>query len=285
MQDDFIGEIIRGQSPEGAFPSALHIKGREFIDWNGFITALVLRAVSSLPDFSRRSDSRRLALDFLERCESSSLPGAFGFWPEGRRPGFISPLPADADDTSIITLELLKHDRIGLNRAREVALKRLLPHRLRQVRQPSPPWIRSGVFLTWLSSSSLNVVDCCVNANVVAMLAFLDLDNMPGFVEASGMIEDAVRWAGSSKYRFQLITPFYPDPQEMIYALIHAIDCGADQLGNALSILEQNEWLQKRPGEDSFKDLPVCGSAYGRIFWSSGLLQEVRRKVEFERSD
>ena len=282
-EEELFRSVLEGQSPEGAFYSTIHYGDRRYTDWNGFTTAQMIRAFNRIPESEPLKNARNRALDFLMKCESSVHPGAFGFWPKGANPSWIQELPEDADDTSIITLELLRHGCIDLKRAREIAIKVILPYRVREIRQPSPPWIRRGVFLTWLRAGGFNVIDCCVNANVVSLLAYVRLNHLPGFNEACEMIEYAIQWAGSSKSRFQSILPFYPHPAEFIYAIQNAVECGADQLEDSLSLLKKPAWKPEN-GDDAFAaDLPICGSAYGHIIWTSRVLQ-IARKLSKRKS-
>src|SRR5262245_1157470 len=99
------------QEPDGSFPSDVTAPSGTFTDRNGFTAARVLRALRGLPHEPALDRLRARTLDFLERCCSSTIPGAFGFWPADARPAWAELVPADIDDTAIITVELLRHQR------------------------------------------------------------------------------------------------------------------------------------------------------------------------------
>jgi hypothetical protein len=138
------------------------------------------------------------------------------------------------------------------------------------------------VFLTWLDTDDgRTTVDCCANANVVALLAFIGLTEAPGYAAACRMIEDGIRWAGDDWKRARVLTPYYPHPGELRYAVEHAIQCGSRALAEAGFLLQRAEWAQIHPCPWS----PICGSAYGGVFWTSPVLQAVRRFQRQWRSE
>ena len=276
---DLLSPIIAGQSPTGAFLSTVNIRGRSYPDWNSFTTAQVLRALNGAVESTDLATLRERALNFLLRCESPVLPGAFSFWPKGFHPSWIYELPEDADDTAVIGIELARQGCLDRKTLCKIACKVLVSHRLRRIHSPAPPWLRPGVFLTWLRQGPRpNVVDCCVNANVAAFLAYAGLQHLPGFQEACEMIEAGIRWAGSSWSRARSLVPFYPHPIELFYAVAHAVQCGAEPLAMSLDLMHGLEWATEE--KDTLRDdRPICGSAYGHIIWTSSVLQTARKIV------
>ena len=263
------------QTASGAFTSRIVFGEREEDDANGFVTALVLRHLPALPELDALS---RRALDFLERCESTSLPGAFGFWPVGERPAWAGRVPTDIDDTAIMNLELARHARRSREAAQRVVYERLMPSLLSEVTQPAPPWIIPLVFPTWLAEGShrQNPVDCCVNANVVALMRWCGLTALPGYQEACAMIDAALAWAGDDMMRLTTLTPYYPNPQELLYALSHAVACGVKELGQAharLSTLMARHLVPPR------LQGVVCGNAYRGPYWVCPALEALRARV------
>jgi hypothetical protein len=245
-------------------------------DANALVTGLALRALRPLMPGARDGTSlaadRDRALDFLETCQSRELPGAFRFWPSGRLPAWANEIPDDADDTAICALELVHYGRRPASFLAEVAYHVLIHRRVRFIDQPAPVWLRQGAFLTWLSPEPrANVVDCCVNANVVATLASAGLGHLPGYRQACEMIQAAIEWAGNSLPRFRSITPFYPHPAELALALDHAVGCGAVELRDASSVLREK--LPSWPTNDL---TPVCSRAYGGIIWTAPALHRAR---------
>lgn len=128
--DSILKSILNNQSPIGAFPSVICSGDKRHPDWNGFTTAKVIRALRAVPESDLLNNSRQLALDFLKRCESPEKPGAFRFWPKGMQPGWIPELPLDANDTSIILIEMVRNKRIDIHAAQMIARCVLFPHRL-----------------------------------------------------------------------------------------------------------------------------------------------------------
>ena len=266
-----VQRLLAEQYSNGAFRSTVFLHDRKLDDYNGFVTAQVLRAISTRLEPQSPVMSR--ALDFLERCAYPMPQGSFGFWPREKVPAWMpAPLPPDADDTAVIALELGRAGRRTMAELREIACNALVTCRAGRLPAPRPPWIREGVFLTWLRPGPGNVVDCVVNANVIALLAFCGLWRVPGFEQAVTLIENALDWAGPSLERAQTITPFYPDPSELLHAVRQAVSCGAVQLLDAQEKLERLPWGQSRSGAE----VVACGSAYGEIQWHSELLGQLR---------
>jgi hypothetical protein len=192
------------------------------------------------------------------------------------QPSWIPELPPDADDTAIILIEMVRNNRIDLHMARIIARSVLLPHRLMEVPDPAPQWIRVGAFLTWLRPGPFNVVDCCVNTNVIALLSYLGLDDLEGFDETCEMIEGGIRWSRGLGFQTRTLTPFYPHPAEFAYAVEHAIECGARQLEESLELMRELGWVQENDDENSDKR-PICGNAYAGDIWYSRVLDIARK--------
>lgn len=268
------------QSPTGAFKSTISGDIGPCLDWNGFMTALVIRTLGRVPINAQPIDSIQLGLKFLYQCESSTYPGAFGFWPPGQNNPRVASLPEDADDTAVIALELAKWGYLTCKDLVNIACKALIPHRLHYRKQLSPSWIRSGVFLTWLRQTDVaNVIDCCVNANVVALLAYANLHHLPGYREACEMIEAGIRWAGNDLKRAKTLTPFYPHPVELTEAVQHAVTCGAKELIPSLTHLQSFPWALPQTSQMLTLERPICSSAYGSTLWRCEVLQRVRQHV------
>lgn len=271
--------LLREQSSSGAFRSFVHTRGAAVEDWNGFTTALVLRALARVTT-GPLAAARERALDFLESCESPAKPYAFGFWPRSLRPKWVGDLPEDCDDTAVCALELRRAGRRGSDFAKRVACLALVRHRLQSLDPPSPPWLRPGVFLTWLRAGHhSSIVDCCANANVAAFLASEGLQHLPGYAEACAMIEDALAWAGDSLARARAIVPFYPNPRELFYAVEHAFGAGASELGPTLAVLRGRAW--NRDPDDS-REPVICGNANGSVCWTSPAVRMARKFASSE---
>lgn len=275
-EDTILKSILGSQDPTGAFPSVIFSGNRRYSDLNGFTTSQVLRALRDVPESYPLDNARLLALDFLKRCESQEKPGAFCFWPRGTQPGWIPQLPPDADDTSIILIEMLRSKLIDVSTARKIARSVLLPHRLMEVPDPAPPWVRKGAFFTWLRPGQSNIVDCCVNVNVIALFSYLGLKDLSGFNEIYEMIEEGIRWSKGLSFQAHTLTPFYPHPAEFAYAVEHAIECGAKQLEESFGLMRDFGWIQDYDDRDS-EEKPICGNAYSGDAWYSQALDTARK--------
>lgn len=257
------------QAVDGSFPSMVLEKGTlSFVDHNACITGLVVRALGreALPPKLHRAKER--ALDYLEACERSALPGAFGFWPESSQPG----RPGDTDDTSIAGVELYRHGRRSRDWLRHVALRVLLAFRVQPTEEMRPEWIRVGAFLTWMRPSPANVVDALVNANVAALFALAGLRHVSAYSAAVATVESAIAWTMGSLSRARMVAPYYAHPVEFYYTLDHAVGCGAAELQPAVRLLERWFWRDERLEENR----PVCCAPYGETVWIAPALQLAR---------
>ena len=265
--------MCQQQSENGAFRSLLHWEDASYEDWNCFTTGLVLRHARGELD----SAVRERAFDFLLQCRRPG--GAFGFWPIDKQPSVIrETLPPDCDDSSIAAIELALGGRWGRSEIRQLVFETIVKNRLPCFDEPAPPWLRPGVFLTWLGPDSRNrTVDCCANANVIALLAFGELTHVPGYAEACQMIEAGIRWAGDDPVRARSLTPYYPDPGELRYAIDHAVKCGSQALEESHRLLRHTTWARLRPRAN----VPICSNAYGGAFWTSPVLQSARQNNSY----
>ncbi len=235
--------------------------GRWVRDDNGFVTALAVR-------------ERRLAghpvpgewLDELDRCRRPD--GSYGFWPVGAAPDWAPELPSDSDDTAVMLLELVLAGRVGREEARRVACRTVGSQRLRRVLDPGPPWLRRGMFTTWHRRRDLDLVDLTAVANVLALLHALGLRRIPGVEESLAALGAAVAWAGSSVPRWESLSPFYPEPDELARALAHATACGAPGLADGARAARE---VCARRDPDV-----VCSMAYGPPTWHSPELAALR---------
>lgn len=268
--DTIVGEVIATQAANGAFPSTMIEDGVARSDDNGFVTAQVLRTLGPLTARPELARSVARALDFLETCEDPRHPGAYRFWTSETRPARVPVYPADADDTAVISMELFRHGRRDLTALRRTALTTLFAHRIARHHAPPAAWVLPGTFWTWLSDDfGYNVVDCTVNANVVALFAVAGLTELPCYTAACTMINRAVAAAAGDARLTRLLSPYYPHAGELWLAVRAAVASGADPLRPSLADLA----AFARPAA---VDEPVFCSAYGRVTWHSPLLQRLR---------
>jgi hypothetical protein len=272
LSADLVEEVVASQSATGAFPSTMTEDGVARPDENGFVTAQVLRTLGPHTANPRLRRTVERALDFLEDCEDPNHAGTYRFWTDANRPPHVPVYPADADDTAVISLELFRHGRLDLGALRRTVLTALFPHRVPGHIKPPASWVVPGVFWTWLSDDfGYNVVDCAVNANVVALLAAAGLTHLPCYAAACSMIANGLAAAGGDEYLTRLLSPYYPHPGELSLAVNAAVAAGADRLRLCLPALEV--WTV------AVADRPVFCSAYGRVTWQAPLLQRLRLAV------
>jgi hypothetical protein len=266
------------QHQDGAFPSVMARPHGSIADRNGFTAALVVRALRHVPLEDWRTIRER-ALGFIEACRSPRVDGAFGFWPHDARPPWASSVPADVDDTALMLAELLRYGRVTVKEVRRTIAGVASAHRV----PPSgagerPPWIAAGSFYTWLSPAghhpahrAVNVVDCCVNANMAALIAMAGARTLPGFAEAIRTVVDGVAWAGEHGPRLSSLTPFYPSPFSLLEAIDHAVECGASGLEPAQRQLRRLTETQLDAAAG------VCRGAYARAVWQCQAVEIARR--------
>src|SRR5215213_502409 len=223
------------------------------------------------------SDIRERLLDWVWTCRSTSVPGAFGFWPDHTRPQWASAVPADVDDTAIMLAELLRYRRLDRIEVLRSVCGTVVPYRVLDSDAATlPPWIVPGSFFTWITpvtsarTRSINLVDCCVNANVVALISLLDAKHLPGYDAAVQTVLNGIEWAGKDERRLSSITPFYPSVRSLVEAIEHAIECGADGLRAGLT------QLMSAPPEILNADAGCCRSAYGKSVWHAPAIDVAR---------
>lgn len=255
----------------GCVPSTVTLGGgRRLPDRNGFVTALAARALRR-----RGLPVPPAMLDVLAACRSTA--GGFRFWPIGARPAWAPELPDDADDTGIMTLELLHAGRLDRAEARRIACLTIGRHRVRSFGPRPSGWRRAGVFATWhRPGSEADLIDCTATANALALFAALGLWHLSGVDAAAAMLADAVGWAGGDAERARSLSPFYPEPGELVDALAHAVESGAAPLGEVLAAARQAPW--GRPDDDPEGARAICSSPYGAVLWHAPALAGFRRR-------
>lgn len=255
---------------DGLLPSVVVIDGVKHPDFNGFITVLGIRALrlaGRLPPPTM--------LNALEACRSEQ--GGFRFWPSSHHPHWAPELPDDADDTALMTLELFHSGRLSRDNARRIACLSLVRNRVRRIEGLGPVWRRVGVFKTWArDATKTDLIDCTANANVLALLATLDLLHLPGVMETCAMMESALDFAGDDASRAASLSPFYPNPAELVLALDHAVRCGARQVAGLAEQAAGSSWGHDATRRARDPDCAICCSPYGDTLWYAPELVKLR---------
>jgi hypothetical protein len=170
-------------------------------------------------------------------------------------------------------LELTLAGRISRTEARSVACHTVGTRRLARVLDPGPPWLRRGMFTTWhRRGRDVDLVDLTAVTNVLALLYSLGLERIPGVKESLVGLAAGLEFAGSSTARWQSLSPFYPEPDELARALDHATHCGIPGLAEAARTARR---ICPRQSPDA-----VCSMAYGPPTWHSPTLAAIRRRPD-----
>lgn len=269
---ELLSRVLGAQTKSGAFPSIAQLPGGPVVDENAFVTALVLDILSHDKSSPEIAAACRRGVDFLLRCESPGLPGAFSFYPVNGQPDWIQELlPPDADDTALCALALYSAGYWPQDKLRHVVWEVLSHHRLQQ-KPDGAPWFQAGVYPTWLDSRrQRNPIDICVNINVATLMrkSTVDKTYYQGIMD---LAEAALKWAGADRERLQKIMPFYPHVAELGFAIQRALSAGVSGAEGLW------ELFNKLPAEicESDVDTPVCCSIGTGVVWVSPALQMAR---------
>jgi hypothetical protein len=263
-------QILESQSVSGAFPSTVTHHGVTMSDENCFVTALIVYELLRLDDAAVSGAIDR-ALVFLESCRG---PCGFHFYPPGKEPEWMGVrLPPDADDTALLARILYETGRLTLSEVTQLADTALEPHRQHYNPDPIAGWVHAGCYRTWLSHKQRpNPVDCCVNANVAALLAVIGRQESAGYRAACATVTNGIEWAGGIDWRLTLLTPYYPHPAEFFYSIERGIDAGIKEFRE---ITSPAGWSGT---------LPCAGSLDRKTWWTSPELQALRNNRSTRRS-
>jgi hypothetical protein len=268
---------LLGLQEDGLFECDLSGGGLCGPDRNGFVTAQVLRALGPKGRALLGPRAHGEAFDALAACRNP-LTGGFRFWPMGRRPDWAPDLPDDSDDTSLMAVLLWRAGRISRDDLRRTACRTVVSHRLAATVQPGPAWPRVGAFKTWMRPGiAPDMVDCTVNANVLAMLAASGLRAVPGYADACSMIEDAVLWAGEDEDRAGTLSPLYPQAGELALAVEAAVADGVKELRAVMAAMDVSPLWRVLRARSCGAEPVVCGSPYGLVRWTSRAVGVARR--------
>lgn len=270
-------QVVASQLPSGAFPSTVHFADRHVADENGFVTALVLNELSRFDEDALVRQAIERGLEFLVRCEVPGRDGHFCFYPIDAHPVWMTTrLRPDADDTALFAVLLARYGRRPQSFLAEVVNTVLSPFQMLYLSERSKPWYRCPVYFTWLDERLWpNDIDCCVNVNVLTLI-HRSGTVAAGRPEIVAMIHRALDWAGESIERATILSPWYPHPIELYYAVNRAVRSGVEELQSAAAVLRDLAWVKgyRRAG---ITETPICGSADRRFVWTSEVLQLARQ--------
>jgi len=273
-------KVLSSQAPSGAFYATVMHLGKQFQDENGFVTCLILRELAKISRNREVDVAIEKGLDFLGRCANHQQPNAFHFYPPDQKPNGLAwgKVPR-ADDTALFTMALVKHGYMTYEEGNRVVDEVLDPHRLENLPESISPWIHQGSYKTWLDANRCpNRVDCCVNANIAALLKMMGREDHSGYQAAVATVVDGVRHAVRSPSMTTFLSPYHPDPCEMVHAMARAAEMGVVEFEKPLLHLAQSRLkpMRRRSGLK-----PICGSGDGKTLWFSHTLQVARNMTRF----
>ena len=265
--------IREQQSKAGSFKSQVCMKDTVYEDYNGFVSALILRELIE-QDTCLYEQSIDLARRYLAHYEAHNGFQGYRFWTLESWPRWAPELPADSDDTSVIALELAKSGYITIPELAGMIEASLLRCQIK-THTHFPVWVRKGAFRTWIDDRKPgNPVDCCVNINILALFAFANFKDITGYQEIIAMLYDAFEWSGESQEKFRSLALFYPDLKMFVYTIDNAIACGCSELE------ELKHLIQKKPFWPDMLDgnpIDICSNANRKYIWRSLLFDRLFR--------
>ncbi|MEO0776358.1 MAG: hypothetical protein AAF146_07330 [Bacteroidota bacterium] len=265
--------LERYQLPNGAFPATVRTPNQQsFTDANAFVTAQVLRC---LDDDREIEPYLTRALDFLESCAVGER--RFAFWPREGHPEWMREerLAADVDDTAIVAEVLYRYGRWG----REdllATVAELNKFCLTKLPKSAAPWLRRGVYLTWMDHrAKLNLVDACANTNVLIALFLAGKRGTLRYRAILEMLRAALEGTGDDYGELRKVIPYYAHPAEWARTLAYGVDRGMVELVPLLATLER-QWPRPPEGRSG----PLYCRHDGHFIWTSTCLSKVRSHLK-----
>ncbi|MGH3692917.1 MAG: hypothetical protein ACRDRX_02750 [Pseudonocardiaceae bacterium] len=277
MSDQSLETLLALQRPSGAFPSTVSEGPDHIDDETCFVTASVALCLIELTNAgsSQARVALARALDFVEGCEATDTPGAFGFYPaDPTTPRVVGGLPADADDTAVAWLALVTSGRRSVTEARAAFRARIGPASRRMISGLAPPWTRPGAVRTWLVEvGSHNPIDLAVNANVAALAVRIGETGHLAFAGACDSLLAGARGGYDPTVFGRRLAPFYASVCELHLAIARAFAFGATVLAPCLG------WLAGAyQGLDPLRDdKPLYCNDHGSPVWTAPALQRARK--------
>ncbi len=265
------------QRDDGAFLSESLPGGTGRAGGNGAATALCLDALWPRREDPQLAGAISSALAFLEGCELAERPGHFCLQPALSPEGAEPARRPELDVTALIAVALHRYGRRSLADLQEIYRGALLPVRLEQITGSSEPWHDYDVFGSWLVPDLLeNPVDVISNVHALVLLETLG-QPMPEIPAIRLMLARGLDWAGSSKQRMQHLSPWHPEPVELLRALERADGLGVGGLSHMIGDLRRLDWMQRDLAAD--EPLALRGSGDGTERWGCALLRELRQSA------
>ena len=282
MEPYLLADILATQHAEGGFPSLVEQPEGSKQDYNCFITALtvleLLEVRKYFPEHKALQDAIERACSFLEHCEAPDLPGAFWYYPSNiNTPRLNIAISPDLDDSAVAWLALLMAGTRG-ERAALSAIESVFEANRQSYRPPrAGKWVRPGAFRTWIGlPTHRNPVDCCVNANIIALYAYLHRNDRESYRAAVTTVSKGVSITKASYLYQRSLTPYYAHAMELLYAVRRAVRQGAYELQAALVVLEAQDWNHETSAAPYPRDRPICCNDWGKPIWTAPVLQAAR---------
>lgn len=264
--------LLNGQTKYGAFTSEIKMMDKTIAhDENMFITALVLFELHRYENTPEITNAVKSALDFIEACEVAPYAGIFKFYPDNLLCSKLPiPLQADIDDSALAILLLIIYGRRTTDWARSV-IENVFENNRILYNNGHPVWVQPGTFRTWISDNYNNPADCCVNINVLALYAYMGLNNTDVYTGALKAVKLAIKQSALDALHMRQIAPFYAHPREIYESVKRAVYFGADELA-----FVYNDFRFMESYRTDGISHAVCCNNWGQPLWYSTDLETAR---------
>jgi hypothetical protein len=150
----------------------------------------------------------------------------------------------------------------------------LKPARIEYLCEQNAYWHEVGGYETWIGDGIIkNKIDLVANLNVLILLDELD-EFIPETSSIRKMLAKGIEWMGTSKARAAIVTPWYPDPLELLFALERAVRFGVKGLEDHIANLRDHPWVNSALMCNG--NSVLCGSDDGRFNWFCEGLDRLR---------
>jgi hypothetical protein len=270
-------DILSRQTKYGAFTSVVKMKDETIAeDENMFITALVLFELLLHEKTPELVKAISRAVDFIEACETQRNTGIFTFYPDKLPSSKLHiPLYADADDSALAILILVHTGRRTREWAQSILAGVFENNRILYTNS-HPPWVKRGIFKTWINDDYDNPADSCVNINILALYAYLELNHTDVYKIALNTVKHALTSTALDPLHMRQLAPFYAHPCEVYESIKRAVYFGVNELVTELNVFQH---MESHRTDDTLR--PVCCNYWGQPLWFSSVLAAARLTTAF----